>query len=793
MDVTHSCAGRRIWLKPGKHYLFGRTKGTHSRYRFVIDRPSISRQHITLVVDPIGKDDSGVVNKKTTLIVKDEGSKFGTELDGVRVEANSKTTLTRDVHSIRLGKAADVFRLRWTPVVLTFSLGAKESKIQDPLSGHRSRLEDAGLDVKVSLPFVVGATTHVVASKRNTAKGLSALINGQHIVSERFVDAIIAAATPTDLDREEEVSHLEDDLDKYWPRAAEYLPDKGKEPNDRPVDDYIPSADRSAVFEGYTFIFCDHNQFDTLQAPITQGGGKALYCTVSPGITPSNEVVRYVKTAAGEKGLGELEDGSEGKGVVVVRLTRKEKHADWAMQIDLEVAQALDHRLIEQSEFLNAILSNDASMLRKPLLPEDYDRVAQNGNGTQPQRQTMTDSGTILASKASPITRNRRPPVVSRFKGFDDDDDEEDDNVSVTRPAPSTQRSMSSHAPASSSRHRKTQPSFAPDSEDEQSSTPKSAPTRNGNPRKRPPPSDHDEDEDIVDKLLPQHTARKRQRQQASQEEDAVILEAEFEEPKLVNSKAKPLDVKAAVRERMRAAEEAEEDEKLNIREVLDNMTLEEMKSLAVIEEVELVQPTRRNHQVANSAGQGWNDAWNGRKNFKRFRRKGTGEGHHYRNTDRIIVALEETKRKDYGIGDDYWLEDHETESSGRRRKGDSGRTQTQSQFVQSQSRSAASVPSELVLDSGDAHVPEVIDIDAPRSTRHGRQSTNDSSSNNTRASQGQVLAEKPSARNSQVSKVVLPGPRKRKKFAAAQDSDESDDGGDEDTGRFVKRVRGRA
>lgn len=81
--------------------------------------------------------------------------------------------------------------------------------------------------------------------------------------------------------------------------------------------------------------------------------------------------MRYVRTAAGEKGLGELENGSEGKGVVVVKFRGGKDDFDWAAKLGTELALALDLRLIEQNEFMDAILMNNASVLRRPLPEED--------------------------------------------------------------------------------------------------------------------------------------------------------------------------------------------------------------------------------------------------------------------------------------------------------------------------------------------------------------------------------------------------------------------------------------
>lgn len=216
--------------------------------------------------------------------------------------------------------------------------------------------------------YVLGSTTHVVHSKRNTPKGLQALINGKYIVADSFVDALIYATTPTDLDQDESLSPLEEDFDGNWPDAIQHVPPKGKEPNERPVEKFAPNPERSNVFEGYTVVFCEKIQFESLQATINNGGGKALYFELRSRQTTTDELVGYVKNVAGEKGPGELEDGSEGQGVVVVKFRGPHKDdLDWAAELGAEASLALNLRFVEQNEFMDAILMNDASVLRRPL------------------------------------------------------------------------------------------------------------------------------------------------------------------------------------------------------------------------------------------------------------------------------------------------------------------------------------------------------------------------------------------------------------------------------------------
>ena len=289
-----------------------------------------------------------------------------------------------EIRSIRFGKGESLLgsmrklmkyaRIKWLPIVLSFSFSSKESKGgKDPLQATQSRMED--LDIKSILPYIIGKTTHVVSSKRNTAKGLQALINGKHIVADSFIDALIFATTPTDLDEPESLCPLEEDFDANWPNELDYLPAKSKEPNERPKEYFIPNPERISIFEGYTFIFFDQVQFETLQAPVLNGSGKALHFSLEVGKTSADELIRYVKNVAGEKSLGEFEDGSEGKGVVLVRFRGKTGCEEWATQSGDQLALAVDQRMIEQSEFMDAILENSANKLRRPLPEEDQGMI----------------------------------------------------------------------------------------------------------------------------------------------------------------------------------------------------------------------------------------------------------------------------------------------------------------------------------------------------------------------------------------------------------------------------------
>ncbi len=659
---------------------------------------------------------------------------------------------------------------------------------KDPLLNYRNRLED--LDIKVVIPYVVGVTTHVVSAKRNTAKGLQALINGKYIVTETYIDALVYATTPENLDELESLSPLEEDFDANWPNALEHLPAKSREPSERPSEDFAPNVQRENVFEGYTFVFLDATQFETLQAPIANGSGKALSFIPDPGKTTAEEIVRYVKSVAGEKGLGEFEDGSEGKGVVVVRFRLKEQFADWAAQMDTTVSLALGQRLIEQSEFIEAILLNDASILRRPL-EVDYEESAPRTNETIAPAAPAENAMQVEVpaqpeiSKPAPRRARVRGNITSRFKGFGADDDDESSMPTPSRPAP-TDLQMDSAPRSGGSQRYSNGASFAGSAMDMDSQYQENGGNEATNPRKRPASTlEEIDEEEMMDNLLPAATAMKRRRieEAESSQRNGVSREPSSETSQKKTKKEKTrqppreVNIKDAIRER-REKEEKEEaarrDEE-NPRDGLDDMGIEEMKRLAVVEPMNVREgsgPKRRGEHDGPTDSR-WDERWNGRKNFKKFRRP--GEGTQARRGQSVIVPLEEVKGKDYGIGERHWMESEKTKK-GRKDKDRTTQSQSQSQLYGTAKSEVVEVSSELAID---ADLPESIDVDAPRMTRRQERSQqNDESGSRSQTVNGKRPA--PSQANS--------GPAKKQKTFAVQDSDS--DSEDELKFRFKKKGR---
>ncbi|KAF3342414.1 hypothetical protein VD0002_g7543 [Verticillium dahliae] len=767
--------GRQLWLRPGKLYLFGRTASEPGQ--LAISHKTISRKHMTIKIEPVANGRSQSISKRSTVTIEDLATKTGTTIDGEKYKGE-KHVVSNDAAEIKLGGCPDIFRLSWHPVVLSFGFTSREMR-EDPARRLRDMLEQ--LDIKFTFDYNIQHTTHVVAKKRNTSKGLQALINGRYIVTDSFVDAIVAAALPPDGTEATDASALEQDFQAYWPNPLEHLPPRGGEPVERPPDAYAPDEARKEIFEGYTFIFYDRNQYDNLLAPITNGGGKALHTEVTPEKTTVDDFVLFVKTEAGEKGLGSFEDGSEGRGVVVVRFTPdKGDHTEWYASFFYETSLRLDHRPIEQNEFLEAILVKDASILRRPLQTE----TVQDSPPRAARRQAATRGGDAMETDSAPAPnapsqdvsessmpgprrgRTRRQ-ATRRFAGFDDDSDDDDKGNVPQASTPNTRASG---------------PAAEAEDEDEEEGLFVSQDRRDEAPatrsqRKRPAP----DSADLMDGLIPTAAAAKRRRLEAGEDPIRRPSPDEPEEP--AQPKPAPKKVKREIdvleearkrREEMEARAKAERDDLAHLPSDID---LDAIRRLHIVEEMELRRPGGERTREQDIADGRWDPRWNGRRNFKRFQKRGAAQG---RAVMKVIVQVSEVKTKDFGIGDDYWLE------GDTQQKKKSGGSQSQEAKSEPSSRATGSLrarPTQIVL-SDDSDEQEAIEetpaeaapvtrIRGIRSTATESQSTGPTSSRS-QATGRTTQGKRPAAEAS--SEPPAKRPRPVRQIVEVRDSDESDD-----------------
>ncbi|KAK3690150.1 hypothetical protein B0T22DRAFT_189013 [Podospora appendiculata] len=834
--------GRKLWLRPGKLYLFGRTASEPGL--LAISDKTISRKHLTIQVAKVPEGGGRNLHSRSQVTIEDLNAKKGTLLNGVQIRGEKKK-LSEAVNEVKLGMCPKLFRIVWHPVVLSFSFTSKELR-SDPWVKLRECLEQ--LDIKYSAEYDP-LTSHVVTKKRNTPKGLQALINGKYIVTDSFITALVEAASTADGVEDGTQSALERDFEGSWPNALDYLPPRGEEPVNSSPDAYAPDERRKEVFDGYTFVFYEKKQYETLFSAITHGKGKALLKEVTPRVTEIDDFIRYVKGVAGEKGLGSFDDGSEGKGVVVVRyLPAKGNEFEWFAQFLTAFAQRLDHRPIDQREFLEAILVCDASILRRPLevesqaesAPSRTQQVIDNTDSLMEVDQSQNDQEATREPeqqqqpepKPRPRqARGRRAVTLSRFKGFDLDDDEDEEPPAV-EPTPTVETRVVTAASQDSLFVSQRQGSYADSIELDDAPAP--APESRQSRRKRAlsPLPEHDNSA-FMNAIAPTAAAAKRRRIEAGQppieptpEPEAAANKDENMIPESPPKTQKPTAAKSARGKKVKepdailelARQHREEAEALAAAErqalaalPTDEIDYAAIRRLHIIEECEVhfpdpqakhVNGRDRDRDVAEGR---WDPQWNGRKNFKRFRKQGEPGG---RPAPRIIIRLEEVKPKEYGIGDDYWLEN----DTGRKKE-------TQSQAAgQSKDRgneggSMAPPPppppqplrrTVIALDSSDEEDEEEDSMkvdDGPGASKSGSgrrtqsstsqsQALSVSQGRSTRTTQSQAAGSSSSTRASGKRTAAAPAPAQRaaKKPKMVLEVNDSDDSDDELKFRFGKR-----
>ncbi|KAF1833806.1 DNA damage response protein RcaA [Decorospora gaudefroyi] len=681
--------GKRVWLRPGSQQLFGRTKSADKDApegkTWKIDYKTISRKHVMLKVYNVEPEDGTKLHKRSQIEVTDLSCRQGTTIDG-KISLKSKKaedgtmtysseTLQGTEHIIRLAEGYAPFKIVWQPTVFTYA--SKESRESKARSAQLH-----ALDIKTTSDFQFDKTTHVVSAKRNLPKVLSGLTSGKHIVSTDFLDTVLNVAT-TSLNEEGSYvpSKLEEDFDTWWPAEKEYIPAAGAEPVARPQEMLEPDSARLEVFSGLTFVFLNEGQYSSLLDPVTGGGGKALLYHVRPGETTVEEYVDYVHSVAGKKRRGH----STGKlSVITVRLPAyPDAMEEWAASFVTGVDQALAQRSILQNEFLDVIITKDRTPLQRP--PAEVVGIPYTAPEPEPAsaRRSLREPTPMSESRApsqgpedsapaaeeppkiNPRKRIHRPKT-SRFTGFDDFEPPPKKKKAETTQMEDAQQSAPQAAASTAASQAHTSP-------DTQSRT-----------VPHPYVQNSVEKEELMDSRFP--TAAKMRKQRAAIRAPPVPLEPEAEGPvqksttkgvdalaRLNKAKAraeKEINIREHTRQRIKEEEDRRKADEESLREALEGVDITELKNLAKVEEMDVLpRHSRTNTRNQNPAhSERWDAAWNGRKNFKKFRRRGAEHGVP---AHKVIVTLEEAApKKGFGIGDPFFLEDAEPSSHSRRSRG---------------------------------------------------------------------------------------------------------------------------
>ena len=288
------------------------------------------------------------------------------------------------------------------------------------------------------------------------------------------------------------------------------------------------------------------------------------------------------------------------------------------------------------------------------------------------------------ASQPSRRGRSRRT-ATTRFKGFDSDDD---DKPATLHSVPEAMV-LDDH-PAVDSQSQGLFLTQDPEMELYHRAPPTQPETQTRSSRKRPPPVEYelDSDRDIMEEVAPAATAFKKQRRaemrargESTPPLPVVTPEPLKQEPSsqsrtMKKIKKAEVDILEVARKKREDLEELRRAEREAEQEALGGIDVTGLRDLAIVEEMDIKRPIRPVRVSRADESDRWDDRWNGRKDFKQFRRRGVENRR--RPLERIIVPLEEVKKKDYGVGDDYWLEQTTSRSQSKKKKNRSQRQESQ-------------------------------------------------------------------------------------------------------------------
>ena len=682
-SITLTQIDKRVWLRPGTVHLFGRTHQQPPNTQFhAITHKSVSRQHFELTVASVEPGASLQLHKKSKVTIKDLGSKIGTFVDGERFQ-NTEKVLQKNDHTIKLGNYEVLFHVKWQSKVFTFaSLSRASKQAADPLADRKAQLEP--LDIKCITEYVTQFTTHVVSRKRNTAQVLQALVGGRNIVADGFVEAVAKVGQKSG---QEQVSSLEDDYDAHWPSELDYQPPPANEPNPRSARDeiFLPKGERSELFEKFIFVFCTAAQYDSLLPVVTGGGGKALLKEVPPPEEKPNptSLIDYVKECAGKKGDARYKLSQQPRkgGVVVVRPSDAAKcgGGKFFQAVDL----ALDQRSVEQNEFLEAILTVDGLLMKRPLEweeghePEAGRNMAAtsqaNGHGNPIDERSHTQEAAEMSqpaatpdepqSSAAPLPsttlrKPRRPITQSRFKGFDYFDPSQVSKYSAPPPPYQDFGDEPSQAQPSQVMDVEAQPQVSTQTNGRASQVSRKRPAESQLPQ-------IETNDDVLNDVTKGSAAFKRARigsssQQPADEPDKRTTTIDEDDAAMDSTikrikakKGKKIDVTKALQESREAAARAREEEEEANRIDLEGMDLNHKQDLA-----EIVPMAVRRLPTVDAEGT-WDPEWNGRPNFKKFKKRRPGQAQDDgpgQQRRKVLVAVEVYRPRAYN-DDDYFIQ----------------------------------------------------------------------------------------------------------------------------------------
>lgn len=242
-------------LLPGGTYDIGRAQSSF----FPIQHKSVSKRHCSIRLDKIDTSLIADCDARSVVRIVDLESKHGVFVNGEKLDRGADVVIEGTTAELSV-LGAELFSLRWEDVVLTLS-NVKPKQVE------QACLE---LDLRYSKDYHP-KTTHVVAVKVKTPKGIQALACGAYIVSIKWVNALLAAKDELVLDY---------DAGMPSPKQLSFLPDEDYTRAAEPGT-LFPKQGGDKPFAGLDFVFFEQKPYHLLNEPLRAAGGSLFMCSTT--------------------------------------------------------------------------------------------------------------------------------------------------------------------------------------------------------------------------------------------------------------------------------------------------------------------------------------------------------------------------------------------------------------------------------------------------------------------------------------------------------------------------------
>lgn len=655
------------WLRPGSIFSIGRSQLNDLS---IESAKSVSKQHAEIRVGTVPEGASADIAHRTELVVCDLNSKFHTfvtlaDLEAESVQVQEQFTVLSTEVLIRVGKVKFELKIYWRPIVLTLS-NVKTRDVQQDCEK---------LDIKYSKEFV-SSTTHVVTKKYNTPKTLQGLAGQKWIVGLPYIRAMADAS--------DELAKNIDNMPD--PGLLSYLPEDAFNQEFGHAA-FLPKAGREHTFLELEFVIFDSHQYQSLNGAIHAGGGSvteynqefdkqsisAFLSTLTKPVVVLplegfmlklfEELLPIIKCASltqGEfinvfmsDGLHEIYRAEKMKPLPVSMFAaavekEKEPIVSISQQVAPDTLQTQPVSAVEQpssrrigSRSVRALATFEDDLFGGGSLPAPTQRT-NNIYSSQNRKEIPAASQKLAESYDDDLFGSSIAPPPTNYS-----------QRSATLPGHSVARDLQMSSPDQTKRKRSSSPFSegerlpkttkkqrtlvtvdAEEVEDEFEAAPAAAALAKRMSQVAPKASG------LLKRTVPdpgplEDTAKRKRQKQVE------ITEEQIQETLKAN------------KQRVERETQAQEDED----EIPEN---DQLRNLGTVEyfSFDLPEPSRA---AARSTGQEksdrWDPKWNGRKNFKAFRRATKGRASVQTKRPAIMIRLVEAKVSDRGLMDHQWLE----------------------------------------------------------------------------------------------------------------------------------------